>query len=308
MGTVVISVDAELGWGHHDLSAPPPERVEYARTGWRRLAALHEEYQLPATWALVGHLLLDDCDGSHADHPTPEGWFARETGAWADRPDLRFGDGLVELLVAGDVEHELACHSFSHVVFDEPAVTAEVAAAELRACRTALSDHPVPVDAFDSFVFPRNHPAHRGVLAREGFRYYRGRRPGAPPRRRGVTPLSKAVAALASRPPPLVTPQRDEFGLVNLPASMYLFGFEGVRRAVWTAVAGDPVVERARMGIERAAREGGVLHLWLHPNNIVSRADERRLRAIYGSLRRAVDAGRVTVEPMRDVAARTHDP
>jgi len=303
MGTVVISIDAELGWGHHDLRSPPVERVEYARTGWRRLAALHDEFELPATWGVVGHLLLDECDGVHAGHPTPDGWFAREWGSWDTRPDLRFGRDLVDLIVESDVEHELACHSFSHVLFDGPETTAAVARAELRACQAALDRYPAGPDAFDSFVFPRNRIGHRAVLADEGYRCYRGETLGPAQGMRALAPLRKVAAALARRPPPLVEPRVDEYGLVNLPSSMYLFGFEGVPKAVWAALDGDPLVARAKRGVDRAAAEGGVFHLWLHPNNLVSRADGRRVRAIYRYLRTAVDAGRVTVEPMRAVAA-----
>jgi peptidoglycan/xylan/chitin deacetylase (PgdA/CDA1 family) len=56
----VISVDAELGWGFHDID-PPTSRVEAARTGWKRLAGLFNEYDVPATWAVVGR----QCDEQH---------------------------------------------------------------------------------------------------------------------------------------------------------------------------------------------------------------------------------------------------
>ena len=40
MGAVVISIDAELGWGFHDYPAEerPTDRIERSRWGWTQLA------------------------------------------------------------------------------------------------------------------------------------------------------------------------------------------------------------------------------------------------------------------------------
>jgi len=69
MGTVVISVDAALGWSSIDRQTPRTRRADAARSGWRTLLDAFDEHELPATWAVVGHLLLDDCDGVHEHHP-----------------------------------------------------------------------------------------------------------------------------------------------------------------------------------------------------------------------------------------------
>ncbi len=82
---------------------------------------LCEEYDIPATWAVVGHLMLESCDGRHEEHPAPDGWFDRERGEWTDREDLRFAPDLVDALLASPVDHEFASHSFSHVLFGDAA-------------------------------------------------------------------------------------------------------------------------------------------------------------------------------------------
>ncbi|MFW6384983.1 MAG: polysaccharide deacetylase family protein [Halodesulfurarchaeum sp.] len=299
MGSVVISIDAELGWGFHDLDEPTVRLVEASREGWKTLLDLLSEYQIPATWAVVGHLFLEECDGRHADHPTPPGWFDREQGEWKDRPDLRFGGSLITKLLNADVGHDVGSHSFSHVVFDDPRITREIVAAELAAAADAADRYGVE---FESFVFPRNAVGYRDVLADAGYTVYRGERiqPSAGVAR-SVDKLARAIDPDRVR---LVEPYVDEYGLVDVPPSLFLFGFEGVPRTVVESVWADPMVRQAKHGIDRASRDDGVFHIWLHPSQLVSERDVRRVRAVLEHVdRRRRDSG-LAVETMADVAKR----
>jgi len=300
VGSVVISVDAELGWGFHDQQPLPEERIEAARSGWRALSELFERHRLPATWAVVGHLLLEDCDGNHDGHPTPPGWFAHERNGWADRPDLRFGGDLIERLLEADPDHDIGCHTFSHVVFDSPAVTDEVVRAELGAAAMAASERGLAMP-MRSFVFPRNQMCHREVLAECGYRAYRahGEQWGAPRR----DPVGK-LRSLVGGNPRLVEPRVDEFGMVAVPASLYLFGFEGRFRAAAEAAWDDPVARQAERGIDAAADGEGLFHLWLHPNNLVEQRHVERVARVLGHVADRRDGGDLRVETMGDVADR----
>jgi len=298
VGGVVISLDAELGWGFHDLPEPPAERVESGRRGWHSMLELLEEFDVPATWAVVGHLMLEDCDGTHADHPAPEGWFERERTDWTDREDLRFGPDLVSGVLESDTDHELASHSFSHVLFGRPETDRELAVAELERCREIAADWE---QSIDSFIYPRNDIGHRDVLAEHGITAYRGRSPT----RDGVRGVFDSTIRDRSM---LVEPTVDEHGLVNVPASMFLFGFEGRARTVAESIWEDPMVVLARRGIDEAARTDGLFHMWLHPNNLTHERDDRRMRAILSHLERKRTATDLTVETMADVARRTAEP
>ena len=306
MGSVVLSLDAELGWGFHDQKSPPTDRAERARAGWKRLIDCFEEAAVPATWAIVGHLFLDDCDGEHASHPASGDWFASERGRWRSRPDLRFGEGLIGRIEGSPIAHEIGSHSFSHVVFGDADTTRTLAAAEIDASVELARERGV---SLSSFVYPRNRVGHRDTLAEGGFVCYRGR---APARDlddfAGGRPLRKLAEATIDAPP-LVRPRYDEFGLVNVPASLYLFGFEGLGRSIAESVWDDPVVRAAKRGIDAAAEANGseneVFHMWLHPNNLVTPRDVRRVRRILAYLDAQRTAGRVSVETMAEVAART---
>ncbi|MBZ6495737.1 polysaccharide deacetylase family protein [Natrinema longum] len=298
MGSVVISLDAELGWGFHDLVEPPSDRVEAGRRGWSVMLELLSEFDVPATWGVVGHLMLDSCDGTHAEHPAPDGWFERERTAWADRDDLRFGPDLVSAITESDVDHEFASHSFSHVLFGRPETDRELADAELERCRELAADWN---QSLDSFIYPRNDVGHRDVLADHGITAYRGRSPT----RDGVRGVFDSTIRDRSM---LVEPAIDEHGLVDVPASMFLFGFEGPARTVAESIWEDPMVALARRGIDEATRSDGLFHMWLHPNNLTHDRDDRRMRAILSYLDRQRSATELTVETMTDVAQQVVGP
>lgn len=298
MGSVVISLDAELGWGYVDYDSPP-ERVAHARSGWKTLLELFDEYDVPATWAVVGHLLLDECDGEHSDVPAAEGWFSKERDPTRFGPEQRFARGLVDAVEDADADHELGSHSFSHPEFgriDRAWADAEVAASVELARERGFE--------VDSFAFPRNSVGHRGVLADHGVECYRG-----------VTPVTRGKSAfkplrtltggtVLDRRSFLVAPYADEHGLVNVPASLYLFSFEGRARDVAAPLVGDPIVRQAKRGVDQACRGDGVFHMWLHPNNVWRPYTRERVRSILSYVDDRRRESSLSVETMGDVADR----
>ncbi|WP_336003486.1 polysaccharide deacetylase family protein [Halorientalis halophila] len=301
MGTVVLSIDAELGWGFHDFAEPPRDRLASARQGWQALVDLCAEYRVPATWAVVGHLFLDDCDGRHRDHPAPPGWFDHERGPDRMSRSLRFADGLIDRIDESDVEHEIGIHTFSHVEMGAPETTATQADAELSAAVDAARVHGVEPR---SFVFPRNNVGHLQALSDNGITCFRGTKPTDDPRADGAGAVDKvARATVSDAGPPLVRARRNSLGLVNVPASLYLFGFEGVARSVAEPFVGDPVAVQARRGIDDAAAADGIFHMWLHPNNLVAPRDVRRLRSIFEHLARVRARTDLQVRTMGEIAA-----
>lgn len=308
MGRVVLSIDAELAWGFHDLEEPPRRRVDRARLGWRRLIEWLDAYEVPATWAVVGHLFLEDCDGRHSSHPAADdGWFDADPGGPATESDRWFGPTLIDRIEGAETDHEIGCHSFSHVLFDGEATEREVVAAELEACREVAERRGIDLE---SFVFPRNVVGHRDALSAYDFTCYRGRGPSQWYDRPWLYPVGKFASYSVGRTaPPLVTPTVDERGLVDVPGSLCLFSFEGAARSLVEPIAGDPVVRKAKRGIDAAAAadDGEICHLWLHPNELTTPRNVRRLRRILEYLderRRETD---LRIETMAEVATEALD-
>jgi len=277
MGTVVISVDAALGWSCIDRRSPPTERAEAARAGWRTLLDRFDEHELPATWGVVGHLLLPECDGVHEHHPLAPGWFARERDAWADRGDLRFARTLIEETIEAPAGHELAFMPFSHVEFGHDDVTTDLARAECVGFFDALPEGlPSPRTA----LLPRNAVGHRDVLAEWGFECYRGRIPGRATR----LPIARSARRLANATvagPPIVQPTVDEYGLVAVPTSLYCSGGSSAVGRLYGRTVTDPTIAAVHRGLERLVdSDDGVLHCRLRPADVVDDRDEARIAAL----------------------------
>ncbi|MFC5366440.1 polysaccharide deacetylase family protein [Salinirubrum litoreum] len=298
---VVLSLDAELIWGFHDQDDIPAEQVRHARDSWLYTLDLFDRYGVPATWAVVGHLFLDSCDGVHADHPAGAEWFARDPGGTATPDSEWFGGELIDAIRDSEVDHDVGSHTFSHVEFGRSDVSKEVARAELEYSVGVADEYDLE---FASFVFPRNNVGHRELLADYGFSCYRGVAPerwydGTPVRRMGKF----ATFALGTGSPPIVDPELDEYGLVDVPASMYLFSFEGLASDIAGGVTGDPVVSQVELGLDKLRERGdGTLHLWFHPNNLTSAEDRRRLEQIVSRVAEYRDQYDVAVQTMSRVA------
>jgi peptidoglycan/xylan/chitin deacetylase (PgdA/CDA1 family) len=314
-GVFTLSLDFELLWGTVDLFGP--ERFRRACEVEResvvdRLLGLLEEFEIPATWCILGHLLLAECRRSggraHPEIVRPRhawvrgDWLQHDPCSDETRAPLFYGRSLVEKIRACRVPQEIGSHSFSHAIFSDPGCSREAAASELRASVEAANELGLSPR---SFAFPRNGVGHLDLLAQHGFTGYRGPAPRWYERREPPSAwhrLGRLWSVLAATPPPVVAPEAAEKGLVNVPASMIYFPMHGARRSI-------PVsrrVLRARKGLEAAARTGRIFHLWFHPTNLADEPEAmfRGLREIFSAARELRRHGRLSVETMGAAACR----
>jgi hypothetical protein len=312
-GVFTLSLDFELIWGTLDLFGP--ERFRKACTAERALVGklLHQfvEFEVPATWLILGHLFLDGCApvdaGKHPEIVRPShrwvrgDWFEYDPAGTEETAPLFLARSLVEQIRACPVPQEIGSHSFSHVVFGDAGCSRETADTELAACVRAAGEMGI---ALRSFAFPRNSVGHRDLLRRHGFVCYRGpepvwyesRGPGL------VRRLGHLWDVLTVAAPPVVLPQRTEHGLWNLPGSMVYFPRHGPRR--WVPMSFR--VNRAVKGLNAAAARRQVFHLWFHPTNLVDQ-DGAMLDGLRQILVRAEslrDEGRLDFLPMAGVVRR----
>jgi peptidoglycan/xylan/chitin deacetylase (PgdA/CDA1 family) len=313
-GVFTLSLDLELIWGTLDLFGP--ERFRRACEIERdvvidRLLGLLTEFEISATWLVVGHLFLDRCYGGNGlKHPEIDrphhgwckgDWFAHDPdGDEADAPTF-LGRSVVEKIRACSVSQEIGSHSFSHVIFGDPGCSEATARSEIRACLHAACDLGI---AMRSFSFPRSEAGHERVLAEYGFTCFRGLEPtwysaaGTGPAMRRLGHLLDTLLVIE---PPVVLPKRHANGLIEIPGSMVYFPAHGLRRLLpisWRA-------RRAMKGLEAAVHRRRVFHLWTHPTNLADSIEPmlRGLRAILERAARLRDQGRLRVMPMQDVAS-----
>lgn len=177
--TFMISIDVELLWGH--MPSPSKDLIAmiskagYGREPIDSLLSIFDKYEIPATWAVVGHLFLDHCikeDGvAHKDMPRfQQNWYEFDPCTDIKRAPLYYGKDIVEKILSTRVSHEIGYHSFSHVPFSE--CSREVAEVEIKEGVRLTKELGINLK---SFVFPKNMIGHVDVLKEYGFEIYRGR-------------------------------------------------------------------------------------------------------------------------------------
>lgn len=311
-GVFTISLDFELIWGTIDLFGPEKFRAacQVERTAVVRLLDLLAEYEMPATWCIVGHLFLNSCmadDGlKHPDIIRPKhrwcqhDWFHFDPCGNEESAPLYYGRSLVERIRACPIAQEIGCHSFSHVIFGDSGCSLATAESEVSACVKLAQDMGIELR---SFAFPRDSVGHLDVLRRHGFTCYRGpeptwyTRPGCPCL---VKRLMHLADVLRAAEPPVVRPEWTPPGLWNIPGSMIYFPMHGFRRWIplWLRV------RRAVKGLEAAVRQKRVFHLWFHPTNLADQTEAMfsGLRSILKHARRLARRGDLILRTMGALA------
>jgi peptidoglycan/xylan/chitin deacetylase (PgdA/CDA1 family) len=236
-----------------------------------RLIDLLEQYEIRATWAVVGHLLLDRCRPVHGvKHPEivrpSYAWFS---GDWFQddpctdyaRDPFWYGPDLIKRILASRTPQEIGCHGFSHMIIGDPGCSRDCLDSELKASQEAAASWGVTLK---SFVFPRNSIGHLDVLAANGFSAFRGMA-SATWRRLLPTAVFNGMHTILPVPPFTSQPSAQH-GLWNLPATTFYLHREGRARTVPIRLR----VYRAVQGVRRAAKEKSLCHLWFHPFNLAS--------------------------------------
>lgn len=313
-GVFTISIDFELIWGTLDLFGPDGFRdacgVERAEV-IDRLLALFVEYDVSASWCMLGHLFLDRCtiaEGrkhpeivrpAHAWHEAD--WFIHDPCGSEESAPLFYGRSLLEKIRACPIRQEIGCHSFSHVIFGDAGCSRATAESEVAACVRLARELGLEMR---SFAFPRNQVGHLDVLNEYGFTCYRGPDPlwyeQSNGRRHFIKRLAHLWDVLTATPPPVVLPEQTASGLWNIPGSMIYFPMHGLRRYIPISIR----VKRAIKGLEAAARERRIFHLWFHPTNLAFQMEQMfsGLRAILQHAARMRARGILEIQPMGALA------
>jgi hypothetical protein len=315
-GAFVLSLDFELIWGTVDAFGPEAFRAACERERdhvFGRLVDLLDQYEIRATWCVLGHIMLGSCAPVNGrKHPEivrprhawhPQDWFRHDPCGDERTDPIFYGRSLVQRLLVSPTPQEIGGHGFSHVVLGDPGCSRETAESELRASAEAARELGVTLR---SFAFPRNRVGHLDVLREYGFTCFRGPEPtwhgggtgGLTGAHRRAGHLLDVVTA---RRPPVGVPEMAQ-GLVNIPASMAYFPMHGSRRHI-------PIsrrVARILKGVESARRKKRVFHLWFHPTNLADHTDTmlRGLESVFESVADRRERGEIEVLPMGELADR----
>lgn len=283
-GRFVLSLDFELHWGVRDKRTVQEytEHLLGARRAVPAMLSLFREYDIKATWAVVGFL----CASHKGDlrRWTPEWRPAYENralcaydaiGALGDNEEtapFHYARSLVRT-IQDTPGQELGSHTFSHYYCLEKGQSVREFDADCRAMKKVGESLGV---AFTSLVLPRNHinPAYHATAAQNGITAYRGEDTAWPDfsllpawkrKYKRAQRLADAYVNLSganSYPLSEVGAGRQAGAPLNVRASAFLRPY--VKRLQFL----EPLrLKRVQDSLSHAAKQGEVYHLWWHPHN-----------------------------------------
>ena len=294
----IISLDTELLWGY--VAYPSHKVVDLLKRDDKKvrgcvdfLLNLFEKYNIPATWAVVGHLFLDHCECEegipHKGMPRfKDDWYSFDPCTNIQKDPLYYGRDIVEKILSSRIKHEIGYHSFSHVVFSE--CSQEVAEAEIKEGIKLAKNFGITLK---SFVFPENKIGHIDILKKYGFKIYRGEngcRKYDPSQNILVRKFNGGINKIVA--PPVEPKWKD--GIWEIRSSMYFC---------------DPQIKfsvllRAKLGLYRAIRSKKVFHIFLHPHDLLWYPSLKTdLDKFLGIVARKRNEGKIEVMTMGEFAS-----
>ena len=303
-GVFTVSLDFELAWGTRGrrkagFLEPYYDGTRQAIDG---LLCLCERYEVQATWAVVGALLLGTAQEDEK-HP----WLGNAEfddvppGNAVTHPRW-YAEDVLEKIRSCAVEQEIACHTLTHRFVDAGPAGKAAFACELDQS-IALFDQlclPRPV----TFIYPKAQMGHFDLLQKKGFKCFRGPEPGWFESLPGTIPsaLVRFADARLGWCPQVGFPKQSEDGLWVIPSSQ----FYSPKMSVGRYVSINARVAKARKGLDAAARGQMVYHLWTHPFNLGCDIQEllSGLERIFRHAAKLRDQGRLEVLSMDNLTDR----
>jgi peptidoglycan/xylan/chitin deacetylase (PgdA/CDA1 family) len=252
-GIVVFSADFEMAWAFRFSKTKQKEAVEKGlaeRNNMPILLDLFDKYKIPVTWATVGHLFLEKCYRTGTGLPHPEmprppffenrnwsfksgDWYSNDPCTDTLSDPAWYASDLIDQILGSKADHEIGCHTFSHIDFTYRNCPKLLADAELDACIKLAVDKSIRLK---SIVFPGGTFGNFESLKERGIICYR-------------KPMKHHIEI----------PYIDSHGLVVIPSSLGLdkdpYGWSKVFHLMMICNY-----------LEKAAKHRLVCHFWFHPS------------------------------------------
>jgi hypothetical protein len=305
-GYFLFSLDTELAWGYYDcfkwkIFSADGRRERQAIV---RLLEVLDEFNITATWALVGLLFHERLEANSLNSSASwiRGYPIIAELARRNHPLLVGADMVATLLKKGK-RHEIAFHGYSHRLFDEDQMSQYEAENEIQQwLEVSTSKNLMP----QTVIFPQNKLGYLDLFRQYGFNCYRGEE--LVPKAYTLPLLGRVFKRLhhylsAFYTPLVYEPEIDSTGLVNFPASRWLFGFNRKLDCMLEVINLNTLrLRKIAEGIKKAAREKKIIHLWAHPHEFQTEKDFQKLRFLLETVAEEVKAGRMQSVGMAELA------
>ena len=272
-GQFILSFDCEGKWG---MASDPSMINSHAigdvslRWAYQQIFESLENFNVPATFGVVG-LFAQDLAAFEAFYAVHNGDSAYES--WFQNPNAAFAtgqtDGWFYPTLIEEIQHfkfhEVSSHSYTHLPFHNEFVTREIVENELRVMNRFMESKGV---SLQSMIYPRNQVAHTDLLPQFDISGYRD--------------SDDKRSAYGSKIGTLI----DEFNIFSkssahseqevptrIPAGYFLNWQNGPRLIIPPTIT----VRRFNHLLDHAEKTGGVVHMWLHPHNLITGKNQVQL-------------------------------
>lgn len=184
----LISADFEMAWASRYTKSVENPLQKAIEDGYRtrrnvpKILDLCDQYNIPITWATVGHLFLESCEQTNGvKHPEiprlpyfENKFWKFDKGDWFDYDPCTdyktdpawYAPDLIRDILGRKTIHEIGCHTFSHVDCRDIIDNGTVFEAEIVRCRDIAQEWGLELK---SFVHPGHTIGNLDTLAKHGF-------------------------------------------------------------------------------------------------------------------------------------------
>ena len=267
-GTMIISLDCEGKWGMIDNLSTHHDQVissSALKLAYSELAKLFKSFEVPATFAFVMAFILDESERKEfseylVDYQFGgESWLRNYNNAVAGQrfEGWHFPEGLD--IIRNDPAHEIACHSLRHSNFNERLLTESDVKVEMQGIGAIARKKRIDLK---TFIFPRNQVGFLKQLHRNGFIGYRDRLNMRSGLARKILSFAKEFNVAEGSQPKNEIKNSE---LIVIPSGYFFNWRYGSRRLIPKSIT----LARWKSAIDAACKNGGVVHLWFHPHNLI---------------------------------------
>jgi len=188
----LISADFELAWASRYSKGALDPLTKAINDGHKTrenippILDLCDKYEIPITWATVGHLFLEKCSPVNgAKHPEiprlpyfENRYWEYAQGDWFDHDPCSdystdpawFAPDLIKEILSREAKHEIGCHTFSHIDCSDNINNGAAFAAEINKCIELAGEWGLQLR---SFVHPGHTIGNLEKLHELGFTSFR---------------------------------------------------------------------------------------------------------------------------------------
>lgn len=307
VGTATISIEIELGWGlvRFGKLDKLSENREAETRYLSRLLDQCDEYDVPITFNIVGHLLHESCDGTH-DSPHDESWWDVDPGTSVDEDPEFYAPDLIEDIRSRSTDHEICTHTYSHIECDE--VDPEIVRWELEQAQRIHDEYGLPKN--NSIVPPRHSTPPSDVLTDTGIRVKRTPHYEAEGVDRPSTRIEKLLEILFGTHPAIepaveqglletYSPEYMTFAAPFLQAGRYRSPY--IYRSIPLFVRQRLHERNLTRGLDAAATADSFVHYWSHLYDFSNNQQWPQVESFVRRLSERREAGEIRVRTMQEL-------